>query len=177
MSASSTRVAGPLMERRQISFEAEPLGGGYAPNDGTPGGQQGHGGNEFYQLYTLKNGQPDAAHRRQEPQRTAAPGARTANWLGLQLDPPQRHRQRSLRDGPARSGDRPDGRAGQGRRLGDHRLRARRQSRGGRQLYLGDQDRSLLARSGQRHDDPDRRPQKDRSPMAARNSRPMAPCG
>ncbi|MBA4162621.1 MAG: S9 family peptidase [Novosphingobium sp.] len=49
-------VAGPGMARHQISFEAEPLGGGYLPGDGTLVVQKDKGGNEFFQLYTLKNG-------------------------------------------------------------------------------------------------------------------------
>lgn len=49
-------VAAPGMARRQISFEAEPLGGGYLPGDGTLVVQKDKGGNEFFQLYTLKNG-------------------------------------------------------------------------------------------------------------------------
>jgi len=52
------RVAGPMMDRRQISFEAEPVGGGsWAPKTGdillT---QKDIGGNEFYQIYSLKDG-------------------------------------------------------------------------------------------------------------------------
>jgi len=49
-------VAGPGMARRQISFEAEPLGGGYMPNDGTLVVSKDTGGSEFWQLYTLKDG-------------------------------------------------------------------------------------------------------------------------
>lgn len=53
------RVAGPMMARKQISFEVEPLtGGGWAPQKGdvfVTG--KDIGGNEFYQLYTLKDGQ------------------------------------------------------------------------------------------------------------------------
>lgn len=49
-------VAGPLMMRRQISFEAEPLGGAYAPGDGTLVVSKDTGGSEFFQLYTLKDG-------------------------------------------------------------------------------------------------------------------------
>ena len=49
-------VAAPGMMRRQISFEAEPMGGAYAPNDGTLVVSKDQGGNEFWQLYTLKNG-------------------------------------------------------------------------------------------------------------------------
>ena len=49
-------VAGPGMARRQISFEAEPLSGAYAPNDGTLVVQKDKGGDEFWQLYTLKDG-------------------------------------------------------------------------------------------------------------------------
>lgn len=49
-------VAAPNMARRQISFEAEPLGGVYMPNDGTLVVRKDVGGNEFWQLYTLKDG-------------------------------------------------------------------------------------------------------------------------
>ncbi|MFM2411460.1 MAG: hypothetical protein RL481_2288, partial [Pseudomonadota bacterium] len=52
------RVAMPMGARRQISFEAEPIGGGgWAPKKGdvfVTG--KDIGGNEFYQLYTLKDG-------------------------------------------------------------------------------------------------------------------------
>ena len=50
------KVAGPGMARRQISFEAEPLGAAYAPNDGTLVVSKDTGGDEFWQLYTLKDG-------------------------------------------------------------------------------------------------------------------------
>lgn len=50
------KVAGPGMARRQISFEAEPLGAAYAPNDGTLVVSKDKGGDEFWQLYTLKDG-------------------------------------------------------------------------------------------------------------------------
>jgi dipeptidyl aminopeptidase/acylaminoacyl peptidase len=49
-------VKGPGMDRRQISFEPEPLSGTYLPGDGTLIVSKDKGGNEFYQLYTLKNG-------------------------------------------------------------------------------------------------------------------------
>ena len=49
-------VAAPGMARRQISFEAEPLGGVYMPGDGTLVVRKDVGGNEFWQLYTLKDG-------------------------------------------------------------------------------------------------------------------------
>ncbi|MEY4055590.1 MAG: hypothetical protein RL519_925 [Pseudomonadota bacterium] len=49
-------VAAPGMARRQISFDAEPLGGLYMPNDGTLVVRKDVGGNEFWQLYTLKDG-------------------------------------------------------------------------------------------------------------------------
>ena len=52
------RVAGPMMDRKQISFEAEPVGGGsWAPKTGDILlVQKDIGGNEFYQIYALKNG-------------------------------------------------------------------------------------------------------------------------
>ena len=49
-------VKGPGMARTQISFEPEPLRGGYLPGDGTMIVQKDKGGDEFFQLYTLKNG-------------------------------------------------------------------------------------------------------------------------
>ena len=49
-------VKAPGMDRRQISFEPEPLGGAYLPGDGTLVVSKDTGGNEFYQLYTMKNG-------------------------------------------------------------------------------------------------------------------------
>ncbi len=49
-------VKGPGMARRQISFEQEPVGGTYLPGDGTLIVSKDKGGNEFYQLYTLKDG-------------------------------------------------------------------------------------------------------------------------
>jgi dipeptidyl aminopeptidase/acylaminoacyl peptidase len=52
------RVAQPMGARKQITFEAEPIGGGgWAPKIGdvfVTG--KDIGGNEFYQLYTLKDG-------------------------------------------------------------------------------------------------------------------------
>jgi dipeptidyl aminopeptidase/acylaminoacyl peptidase len=52
------RVAQPMGARKQVSFEAEPIGGGgWAPKKGdvfVTG--KDIGGNEFYQLYTLKDG-------------------------------------------------------------------------------------------------------------------------
>ncbi|MFM5948197.1 MAG: S9 family peptidase, partial [Novosphingobium sp.] len=49
-------VKGPGMARTQISFEPEPLSGTYLPGDGTMIVSKDKGGNEFYQLYTMKNG-------------------------------------------------------------------------------------------------------------------------
>jgi dipeptidyl aminopeptidase/acylaminoacyl peptidase len=49
-------VKGPGMARRQISFEAEPLGATYMPGDGTLVVSKDKGGDEFWQLYTLKDG-------------------------------------------------------------------------------------------------------------------------
>jgi dipeptidyl aminopeptidase/acylaminoacyl peptidase len=53
------RVAGPMMARKQISFEAEPIGGGsWAPKRGDVLlVQKDVGGGEFYQIFALKNGQ------------------------------------------------------------------------------------------------------------------------
>lgn len=52
------RVTAPGTDRRQISFEAEPVAGGsYAPKRGDVlVVQKDIGGDEFYQLYTLANG-------------------------------------------------------------------------------------------------------------------------
>jgi dipeptidyl aminopeptidase/acylaminoacyl peptidase len=50
------RVAGPMMARTQISFEAEPLGGSLSPTGDVLMVSKDNGGDEFFQLYTLKNG-------------------------------------------------------------------------------------------------------------------------
>ena len=51
------RVAMPMGARTQISFEAEPVGGGYAPGKGDVLlVQKDQGGDEYFQLYTLANG-------------------------------------------------------------------------------------------------------------------------
>jgi dipeptidyl aminopeptidase/acylaminoacyl peptidase len=52
------RVAQPMGARRQVSFEAEPVGGGgWAPKKGDVFvTDKDIGGNEFYQLYTLNDG-------------------------------------------------------------------------------------------------------------------------
>ncbi len=50
------RVAGPMMDRRQISFEAEPLGGSLSPTGDVLLVTKDNGGDEFFQLYTLKDG-------------------------------------------------------------------------------------------------------------------------
>jgi len=49
-------VAGPMMARTQISFEVEPVGGGWSPKGDVLLVHKDIGGNEFYQLYTLKDG-------------------------------------------------------------------------------------------------------------------------
>jgi len=49
-------VKAPGMARTQISFEAEPLRGTYLPGDGTMVVMKDTGGNEFFQLYTMKDG-------------------------------------------------------------------------------------------------------------------------
>ncbi|NUT00283.1 MAG: S9 family peptidase [Sphingomonas sp.] len=50
-------VAMPMGMRRQISFEAEPVSGKWSPKGGTLVVQKDVGGGEFFQLYTLANGQ------------------------------------------------------------------------------------------------------------------------
>ena len=50
------RVSGPLMDRRQISFEVEPVGVSMSPKGDVMVARKDTGGSEFYQLYTLKDG-------------------------------------------------------------------------------------------------------------------------
>ncbi|ESQ74715.1 prolyl oligopeptidase family serine peptidase [Asticcacaulis sp. AC402] len=50
------QVAGPMMDRRQISFEAEPVSGSWSPKGDVMLAQKDTGGNEFFQLFTLKDG-------------------------------------------------------------------------------------------------------------------------
>lgn len=51
------QVAKPMGARTQISFEAEPLGGTWSPKGDVLVVTKDTGGNEFYQVYTLKDGQ------------------------------------------------------------------------------------------------------------------------
>jgi hypothetical protein len=55
------RVAGPMMARKQISFEAEPVSNGqWAPQTGDVLiVQKDVGGGEFFQLYALRDGKLD----------------------------------------------------------------------------------------------------------------------
>lgn len=55
------RVAMPMGARKQISFEAEPVGGAvWSPKSGDIMLlQKDIGGNEFYQIYAMKNGRPE----------------------------------------------------------------------------------------------------------------------
>jgi dipeptidyl aminopeptidase/acylaminoacyl peptidase len=49
-------VAAPMMDRRQISFEAEPVSGRWAPTGDALAVQKDQGGNEFFQVYRLDGG-------------------------------------------------------------------------------------------------------------------------
>lgn len=50
------RVAVPMGDREQLSFEAEPVQGGWSPNGDVLAIQKDVGGSEFFQLYTLASG-------------------------------------------------------------------------------------------------------------------------
>ncbi len=50
------RVAMPMGAREQLSFEAEPVFGGWSPAGDALVVQKDVGGNEFFQIYTLANG-------------------------------------------------------------------------------------------------------------------------
>ncbi len=50
------RVAMPMGDREQISFEAEPLGGRWSPTGDVLVATRDTGGNEFFQIYTLAGG-------------------------------------------------------------------------------------------------------------------------
>ena len=49
-------VAMPMGMRRQISFEAEPIGGRWSPTGDVLVTSKDNGGDEFFQIYTLKDG-------------------------------------------------------------------------------------------------------------------------
>ena len=51
------KVAGPMMDRQQITFEQEPVSSTVSPDARTVVVTKDTGGDEFYQLYTLENGQ------------------------------------------------------------------------------------------------------------------------
>jgi len=53
------RVAAPLGMRQQLSFEAEPVSGGWSPTGDVLLVQKDLGGNEFYQIFALANGRLD----------------------------------------------------------------------------------------------------------------------
>lgn len=50
------RVAMPMGDRQQLSFEAEPVGGRWSPTGDVLVATRDIGGNEFFQIYTLANG-------------------------------------------------------------------------------------------------------------------------
>ncbi len=50
------RVAGPMMDRQQISFEAEPVGGSWAPSGDVLLVTKDRGGDEFFQIHRLESG-------------------------------------------------------------------------------------------------------------------------
>ena len=49
-------VAAPMAMRRQVSFEVEPMGGSWSPTGDTLVTVKDNGGDEFFQIYTLKDG-------------------------------------------------------------------------------------------------------------------------
>ena len=49
-------VAAPMAMRRQISFEVEPMGGRWSPTGDALVTVKDNGGDEFFQIYTLKDG-------------------------------------------------------------------------------------------------------------------------
>ena len=49
-------VASPMAMRRQITFEAEPVGGSWSPTGDTLVVTKDQGGDEFFQIYRLANG-------------------------------------------------------------------------------------------------------------------------
>jgi protease II len=51
------RVVAPRMDRQQISFEVEPVRGSWSPKGDILVVNKDTGGSEFFQIYTLKNGQ------------------------------------------------------------------------------------------------------------------------
>ena len=50
------RVAMPMGDRQQLSFEIEPVGGSWSPTGDTLVATRDTGGNEFFQIYTLTGG-------------------------------------------------------------------------------------------------------------------------
>ena len=139
--------------------------------------QKDVGGNEFFQLYTLAGGRPDAADRRQEPQRVrrVEPG-RPADRL--HLDPPQRHRHRPLRDGPSRPRDRPPGRRSARAAAGRSRTSRPTASAGSCIEYVSITKSNLwLLDLATRRADARSATIASPSPMAPRSSRPTARSG
>ena len=77
------RVATPMGARTQLSFEAEPVGGSYAPEKGDVIlARKDQGGDEYYQLYTLADGRLTLltdGKSRNEPNAWSRDG----QWLGF----------------------------------------------------------------------------------------------
>ncbi len=97
------RVDVPMGARTQISFEAEPVRGSYAPTKGDVIlVTKDRGGDEYYQLHTPEGRTPHPADRWKKPQPAGRveQGRRTGR---LQLDQAQRGGFRPLCDEPARS--------------------------------------------------------------------------
>ena len=165
------RVAMPMGAREQLSFEAEPVGGCWSPNGDVLGVQKDIGGNEFFQLYTLADGQlrllTDGRSRNE-----IDAWSHDGRWIGYSstrrngtdtdlyvVDPRDPSTDRMVAQVS-------------GGGWGDRRFLARRRpARGRDRIYLDHQVQPLPARSRQRRDDADRRPQPGHRLWRRRNSR------
>lgn len=74
-------VARPMGMRQQLSFEAEPVGGGWSPTGDVLLVQKDIGGNEFYQIYTLANGRLTLLTDGQSRNQFGA-WSRDGRWIG-----------------------------------------------------------------------------------------------
>ena len=116
------RVATPMGDRQQISFEAEPVGGSWSPTGDVLVATKDIGGSEFFQIYTLADGRLNLltdGRSRNELNGWSHDG----RWIAYTSTRRNGTDSDIYVDGPAQSGDQPDGRAGPGRRLGRGRFR------------------------------------------------------
>ena len=76
-------VAMPMGMRRQISFEAEPVNGGWSPTGDVLVVTKDNGGDEFFQIYTLKEGRLTLLTAGGKSRNSMGPFSRDGSLIGF----------------------------------------------------------------------------------------------